>query len=86
MPDSRLGERICLFAVPKPDIDHELCLHELTEYLAKKGVSKRLWPERIEEIGVIPHTATGKVKCNILAEELHKRMEAAENSAESTDN
>lgn len=86
VPDSRLGERICLFAVPKPDIDHELCLHELTEYLAEKGVSKRLWPERIEEIDAIPHTATGKVKRNILAEELHKRMEAAENSAESTDN
>lgn len=75
VPDNRLGERICLFAVPKPGIDHELCLHELTEYLAEKGVSKRLWPERIEEISDIPHTATGKVKRNLLSEELRRRME-----------
>lgn len=74
-PDNRLGERICLFAVPKPGIGRELCLHDLLEYLEKKGVSKRLWPERIEEIETIPHTATGKVKRNLLADELHRRME-----------
>lgn len=82
VPDSRLGERICLFAVPRPGIDHELCLHELTEYLAGKGVSKRLWPERIEEIADIPHTATGKVKRNLLADELRHRMETASGAAE----
>lgn len=74
VPDDRLGERICLFAVPKPGLPHELCLHDLTAYLASKGVSKRLWPERIEAIESIPHTATGKVKRHLLIEELQRRM------------
>lgn len=76
VPDSRLGERICLFAVPAPGVDHELCLRALTEHLARKGVSKRLWPERIETIDSIPRTSTGKVKRNLLADELHRRMES----------
>lgn len=76
VPDSRLGERICLFAVPAPGLDHELCLSALTEHLARKGVSKRLWPERIETIDSIPRTSTGKVKRNLLADELHRRMES----------
>lgn len=74
MPDERLGERICLFAVPAETTDHELCLHELTEYLATKGVAKRLWPERIETIEEIPRTPTGKVKRFELVKEIKHRM------------
>ena len=74
MPDDRLGERICLFAVPAPGVTEELCLHDLTEYLASKGVAKRLWPERIETIDAIPRTPTGKIKRFELAREVKRRM------------
>lgn len=74
MPDERLGERICLFAVRSPEVQHELCLTDLTKYLAEKGIAKRIWPERIEEIDAIPRTATGKVKRFELVKEVKRRM------------
>ena len=73
MPDERLGERICTFAVPTGDA--RPALDEVTAYLAGKHVAKRLWPERIEYIERIPKTPTGKVKRFELAKELAKRME-----------
>ena len=74
MPDERLGERICTFAVPTDD--RRPTVAEVTAYLAEKHVAKRLWPERMEYIDAIPKTATGKVKRFELAKELAKRMEA----------
>lgn len=78
MPDERLGERICLFAVRSPKADHPLELCELLAYLENKGVAKRLWPERVEEIDVIPRTPTGKVKRFVLSKEIAQRMENEE--------
>lgn len=74
-PDERLGERICLFAVPEEGLDHELCLHDICAYLDERGISKRLWPERLEVTDAIPRTPTGKVQRYLLAEELKSRME-----------
>ena len=75
MPDERLGERICTFAVPT-DESHP-ALADITGYLADLHVAKRLWPERIEYIDAIPKTATGKVKRHLLAAELAERMKNA---------
>lgn len=77
MPDDRLGERICTFAVPRGD-EHP-SLEEVIAFLAEKHVAKRLWPERLEYIDEIPQTATGKVKRHILAQELAKRMKESKN-------
>lgn len=75
MPDERMGERICTFAVAhgfKPT------LHDVIEYLQEHNVQKRLWPERLEFIDAIPHTSTGKVQRYVLAEELASRMKDQE--------
>ena len=72
MPDERLGERICTFAVPTGD--ERPILADITGFLAERHVAKRLWPERIEYIDEIPKTATGKVKRHLLAAELAERM------------
>ena len=71
--DERMGERVCLFAVPRPGLGHGLRLDDLRAYLAEKGVSKRLWPERVEAIDRIPRTPTGKVRRGVLARELERR-------------
>ena len=71
MPDDRLGERICTFVAPLGDA--EPTLESVTAYLAEKGVPKRLWPERIEIIQEIPKTLMGKVRRNVLTEELSQR-------------
>ena len=75
MPDERLGERICTFAVPTGETHPELA--DITGYLDGQHVPKRLWPERIEYIDAIPKTATGKVKRHLLAAELAERMKNA---------
>lgn len=72
MPDDRLGERICAFAVPLPG-NEGLCLEDVIHYLKGKNVPKRFWPERLELIDRTPHTGSGKVKKYLLQEELKKR-------------
>ena len=75
MPDERLGERICTFAVP---CGKRPTLEEVIEYLDSIGVPKKLRPERLEFIDKIPLTATGKVKRYELAKELLLRMTNSE--------
>lgn len=72
IPDVRLGERICLFAVPTGDARPGV--PEVAAYLKSRNVQKRLWPERIEYIDEIPHTESGKVRRNQLADELALRI------------
>lgn len=68
MPDDRLGERICTFVAPLGDTVPTL--ESVTAYLEGEGVPKRLWPERIEIIDEIPKTLMGKVRRNVLTDEL----------------
>lgn len=74
MPDDRLGERICTFAVPEGE--NRPGIPDIQRYLKEKGVPKRLWPERIEYIDEIPYTKTGKVKRFKLSLELEARLKA----------
>ncbi len=73
MPDPRLGERICLFAVTEKGREN-ITNADIIEYLKSKGVHKRHWPERLEVIDEIPRTESGKVRKNLLSEELKRRM------------
>lgn len=79
MPDERLGERICAYVVLKNE-NQRLALKNLLDYLEKKKIPKRYWPERLEIIDEIPKTDSGKVKKNILIDDLKKRMQAWEDS------
>lgn len=72
LPDDRLGERICTFIVPADGI--EPTLDSIAEYLDANHVAKRLRPEHLEFIDEIPMTESGKVKRNLLAEELDRRL------------
>lgn len=74
MPDDRLGERICAFAVPLPGHE-DLKLEDVLDYLHSKKVPKRFWPERLELIDRIPHTGSGKVKKYLLKEGAGKAFE-----------
>lgn len=73
MPDDRLGERICLFAVPNAGYEN-LSLDDVVTWLRGKNIPKRFWPERLELIDKIPHTSSGKVKKYLLQDELKIRM------------
>lgn len=60
MPDPRLGERICAFAILRPG--GTLDLGEAQRWMAKAGVAKQKWPERIEVVSTLPMTPSGKVQ------------------------
>ena len=74
MPDERLGERICVYIVLKAG-EEFLELKEFLKYMEDKKILKRYWPERLEIIDEIPRTDSGKVKKNLLREDLKSRMQ-----------
>ena len=60
MPDERLGERPCAYVVAKAGA--RLDLAELTRFLAKEGMAKTYWPERLELMADMPRTPSGKIQ------------------------
>jgi cyclohexanecarboxylate-CoA ligase len=60
IPDQRLGERPCAYVVAKADA--RLDLAELTRFLAKEGMAKTYWPERLELVADMPRTPSGKIQ------------------------
>lgn len=71
VPDDRLGERICAIVVTEPG--HTVELDDLVMYLADRGVSKLKLPELIEHREALPKTPSGKIRKNVLREELRSR-------------
>ena len=63
-PDARLGERGCAFVVPR--LGQQVDLASLQAYLEQAKVAKPFWPERVETIDALPHTASGKVQRYVL--------------------
>lgn len=72
MPDKRMGERICTFVVQDGPVVPTVA--SVSEYLDSIGVAKRLRPEHLEFIDAIPMTDSGKVKRNLLIDELKERL------------
>jgi cyclohexanecarboxylate-CoA ligase len=66
MPDPRLGERACAFAVLRAGgtLDFERMQH----YLDACQVAKQYWPERLEIVGELPRTPSGKTQKYVLRE------------------
>ncbi|MEQ9641492.1 MAG: class I adenylate-forming enzyme family protein [Alphaproteobacteria bacterium] len=59
IPDPRLGERACCYAVLRPGA--ALTLDELCDYLTAQGIAKHKLPEKLELRDELPLTATRKV-------------------------
>jgi acyl-CoA synthetase len=59
MPDEVFGERVCVFVELTPGT--ALDLDGLREFLAERGTSKELWPERLVVLSELPRSAGGKV-------------------------
>jgi len=60
MPDERLGERVCLFVVPR-DLADPPTLDSVIERLSAEGVAKFKWPERLEIVEELPRNPIGKI-------------------------
>ena len=73
MPDARLGERICAYAVLKPEVA-TFSLNDLLACLKENEVPKWQWPERLEIVEKLPRTDSGKIKKYVLHKDIAKRM------------
>jgi cyclohexanecarboxylate-CoA ligase len=67
MPDERLGERACAFAVLTED--GELDFAAMQAHLDAHRVTKTYWPERLEIVSELPRTPSGKIQKFILRDQ-----------------
>ncbi|MEO6504186.1 MAG: AMP-binding protein [Jatrophihabitantaceae bacterium] len=72
MPDPLLGERICLYAVPRAGVD--LSLSEIVRTMKDLGVAAYKLPERLIVIDALPLTAVGKIDKQALRADLERRL------------
>ena len=73
MPDAIVGERVCAYVVTKDS--GELALDDLTAFLAARGVSKAMWPERIVSVDTLPQGSGGKVAKADLRTDIARRLD-----------
>ncbi len=74
MPDERLGEKVCVYVVPKPGAD--VTLEEAIAHLKAEGVATQKLPERIEIVDALPMTATGKIQKHVLRDMVSQKLQA----------
>jgi 2,3-dihydroxybenzoate-AMP ligase len=65
-PDAELGERVCVFVVPRPGTD--ITLAAIRDGMATAGVARFKWPERLEVVAELPVTKVGKLDKKALRE------------------
>lgn len=76
MPHERLGEGVCVYLV-LTEAGADMSLEELKPFLVESGLAKQKWPERIEIRKVLPMTASGKIRKDVLRNELKSAIVAA---------
>ncbi|MFY0408447.1 (2,3-dihydroxybenzoyl)adenylate synthase [Solicola sp. PLA-1-18] len=75
MPDPVLGERLCVYAVPKPGAT--ITLDQVRRCFEDAGVAAFKIPERLEVVEVLPMTKVGKIDKKALREDISGRMAEA---------
>ena len=73
MPDEIMGEKTCVYVVPKEN--ETVTLQEITSFMREQGIGIYKLPERLEIIDAIPRNPIGKITKRQLREDLRVRME-----------
>lgn len=73
MPDPRLGERVCAFVTLKM----QLTFDQVIEHFAGSCVAKCKFPERLEIVESIPKNPAGKVRKDLLRQEIARTLQSA---------
>jgi acyl-CoA synthetase (AMP-forming)/AMP-acid ligase II len=68
LPDDRLGERTCACVVLRPGT--ALDFATMCDRLDATGLARYKWPERLEVLGALPATASGKIQKHELVKAL----------------
>ena len=73
MPDSRLGERVCIYV--QPVAGERVSLEEIISFLKDQGASVLQLPERVEIVEELPFTAMDKIDKKILRKDIAQKLE-----------
>ncbi len=74
MPDPELGERTCLYVMPREG--HSLTLPEICSFLLQQGIAKFKLPERLEVLPQFPLSPAGKILKRALQDEIEAKVKA----------
>jgi acyl-CoA synthetase (AMP-forming)/AMP-acid ligase II len=80
MPHPRLGETACAFVTLRQTGAFDF--QAMGRVLDSSGLAKQKYPERLEIVDELPYTAAGKIRKNVLREQIAARI-AKENAAQS---
>jgi len=75
MPHARLGETVCAYVIAKPG--SKVTAEDITILLDAAGVAKQKYPEKFILVDDFPKTASGKVKKDLLREDVRERLRRA---------
>jgi 2,3-dihydroxybenzoate-AMP ligase len=76
MPDPVLGERLCVYVVPKPGRQAP-SIDEVRAAFDQRGVAAYKFPERLEVVAELPMTKVGKINKKALREDIATRLDAS---------
>ena len=76
MPDSELGERVCVYVVSAPGA--AVTLEEIRAAMERAAVGRYKWPERLEIVAELPATKVGKIDKKALRVDIAARLSATE--------
>ncbi|MGJ9413523.1 (2,3-dihydroxybenzoyl)adenylate synthase [Aeromicrobium sp. CF4.19] len=79
MPDERLGERVCIYVVPRPGSDVPT-LEDVVEHFRRAEVAAFMLPERLELVEELPTTKVGKIDKRRLRDDITERLASAQQS------
>jgi non-ribosomal peptide synthetase component E (peptide arylation enzyme) len=74
MPDPVLGERLCVYVVPRAG--QSVTLDEIREAMDAVGVARFKFPERLEIVPELPSTKVGKIDKKALRADIAERIGA----------
>ena len=74
MPHPRLDETGCAYVILKPGATLDLA--GMTEFLKTTGMARQKFPERLEIIEAFPRTPAGKIRKNVLRDEIAAKIAA----------
>jgi len=74
MPDETFGERVCVYVCTKDAVP--ITLSDVTGFLARRGVGREQFPERLIQLDALPRSSGGKVAKGELRADIRKRLGA----------
>ncbi|NKQ56980.1 (2,3-dihydroxybenzoyl)adenylate synthase [Amycolatopsis sp. K13G38] len=75
MPDPALGERVCVYVVPRPSAT--VTLDEIRDAMDHAGVARFKLPEHLEIVDRIPMTKVGKIDKKALRQDIARRLDSS---------